>query len=169
MNNILDGYSKEEIENLAIKQLQVTEQETTLKIEKIDKEYKKHNKQAVMRAVKNGAIMVMFVGIVLSSDSNLSRFGTEDITAIFDKALEFASKLPDGEILVSIYTQTFDAFIKVVDTIGLMGIILASKSINFVTTTLKDTTKSIKIKKELSELKQMLENKQLNNNHKNSI
>ena len=169
MNNILDGYSKEEIESLAIKQLQDNEQETILKIEKIDKEYKKHNKQAVMRAVKNGAIIVMFVGIVLSSDSNISRFGTEDITAIFDRVIQFASELPESEMLVATYTQVFDTFIKVVDKIGLMGIILASKSINFVSSTLKDTTKSVKIKKELLELKQMLENKNLNNAHKNSI
>ena len=169
MSNILDGYSKEEIENLAIQQLQNNEQETTLKIEKIDKEYKKHNKQAVMRAVKNGAIIIMFVGIVLSSDSNISRFGTDDITAILDKVIQFASQLPESEMIVAMYTQMFDTFIKVVDTIGLMGIILASKSINFVLSTLKDTTKSVKIKKELSELKQMLENKNLNNAHKNSI
>ena len=169
MSNILDGYSKEEIENLAIQQLQSNEQETTLKIEKIDKEYKKHNKQAVMRAVKNGAIIIMFVGIVLSSDSNISRFGTDDITAILDKVIQFASQLPESEMIVAMYTQMFDTFIKVVDTIGLMGIILASKSINFVLSTLKDTTKSVKIKKELSELKQMLENKNLNNAHKNSI
>jgi len=45
-----------------------------------------------------------------------------------------------------------------------MGMILATKSVKFITTTLKDSRKSIKIKKELQELEEKLTNKEMENN-----
>lgn len=79
MKDILDGYSKEEIEALAIKQLESNnKEEDILKIEKIDKEYKRHNSKTVTKAIINGATIFLCIAIVLNSDSNISNFGTKN-------------------------------------------------------------------------------------------
>lgn len=160
MNDILKNYSQEEIEELAIKELENENNQTKFKITKIDKEYKKHNKQAITRAIVNGTIILLCVGIVLSSDSNLSNFGTEDLSNIFNNITEMASNLPKSDILVAVYAKMFDRINYIIDKIGLMGIILASKSIKFILTSVKDVRKSTLIKNELNELKNKLENKE---------
>lgn len=160
MNDILKNYSQEDIEELAIKELENENNQTTFKIVKIDKEYKKHNKQAITRAIFNGTIILLCAGIVLGSDSNLSNFGTEDLSNIFNNMTEIASTLSKSDILVAVYTKMFDGINYIIDKIGLMGVILASKSIKFVLSSVRDVKKSLVIKKELNELKNKLENKE---------
>ena len=158
MNDILKNYSQEEIEELAIKELENENNAATFKITKIDKEYKKHNKQAITRAIINGTIILLCTGIVLGSDSNLSDFGTEDLTNIFNNITEMATNLPKSDILVATYAKMFDGINYIIDKIGLIGIILASKSIKFILTSVRDVKKSIAIKNELDELQNKSEN-----------
>ena len=142
MNDILKNYPQEKIEELAIKELENEDNQTTFRITKIDKEYKKHNKQAITKAIVNGTIILLCAGVVLSSDSNLSNFGTEDLSSIFNNITEMASNLPKSEVLVAVYTRMFDGINYIIDKIGLMGIMLASKSIKFVQTSVKEVRKS---------------------------
>ena len=157
MNDILKNYTQEEIEELALKSLETEATETTLQITKIDKDYKKHNQQAVTRAIMNGATILVCASIVLSSDSNLSSFGTEDLANLFHQITEIASYLPKSDILVAVYTKLFDGVSAIIDKIGLVGILLACKSINFILTSVKDIKKTFIMKEELKELKQKLE------------
>lgn len=165
MNDIIKKYSQEEIEELAIKELENENNQTTLKIVKIDKEYKKHNKKAITRAIFNGTVILMCAGIVLSSNSNLSKFGTEDLINFFDNITQIFSALPKSDILVAVYAKMFDGINFIVDKIGIMGIILATKSIKFVLSTVKDTKKTLEMKKELFDLKQIIEEKNRINNY----
>ncbi len=71
-----------------------------------------------------------------------------------------ASNLPKSDALIAVYTKMFDGINYIIDKIGLMGIILASKSIKFILTSVKDVRKSLLIKNELNELKNKLENKE---------
>ena len=161
MNDILKEYTKEEIEALAIKQIENNnlEENSTLKIIKIDKEYKKHNRQAVTRAIINGSIILLCAGIVLSSNSNISSFGTEELKNIFDSFTQSVSNLPlpKSDLLVAIYTKMFDGINYIIEKIGLMGIVLATKSIKFVLSSVKDTRQTLKMKKELLDLKKSVE------------
>lgn len=167
MNEILKSLSQEEIESLAIKQLEspMFEDEASLKIIKVDKEYKKHNKKAVAKAIMNASIILIFAGIVISSDSNISSFGTKELSEVFDNVLNTVSFLPQSDIIVAVYTTMFEGINKTIDTIGLMGLIIAVKSVNFVLSTFKDTKQSLKIKKELTELKEKLEAKEITSGH----
>lgn len=158
MNDRLKNYSQEEIEELAIKELENEKSETTFKITKIDKEYKKHNKQAVRTAIVNGTMILLCTGVVLGSDSNLSNFGTEDLLNIFNNIIEIAPSFPKSDILIGIYAKMFDGINYIIDRMGLMGIILASKSIKFILTSVGDIKKSLLIKQELNELQKKLEN-----------
>ncbi len=166
-NEILKDYSQEEIEALAIKQLENDDfdEDIPLKITKIDKEYKRHNTKAITKAIINGTIILTCAGIVLSSDATLSNFGTDDLMNVFDKITQSMSFLPGSDTFIAVYTKMFDGISSIIDKMGLMGIILASKSVKFVLLTIKDTKKTIKIKKELSELKKTIEEKQLDNNY----
>lgn len=166
-NEILKDYSQEEIEALAIKQLENDdfEGDMTLKITKIDKEYKRHNTKAITKAIINGTFILICAGIVLNSDATLSNFGTDDLMNVFNKITQSISFLPGSDIISAVYTKMFDDISSIMDKMGLMGIILASKSVKFVLSTVKDTKKTVKIKKELSDLKKTIEEKQLNSNY----
>ena len=102
---------------------------------------------------------------MLSSDATLSNFVNDDFMNVFVKITQSMSFLPGSVILIAVYTKMFDGISSIIDKMGLMGIILASKSVKFVLSTIKDTKKTIKIKKELSELKKTIEEKQLDNNY----
>lgn len=167
MNDLLKDYSQQEIEGLAIKQLENNnfEENIPIKIKKIDTEYKRHNKKAITKAILNGSIILLCASIVLNSDSNISNFGTEDLTNIFDNIVQTVSTLPKSDVLVAVYTKMFDGINFIIDKIGLMGIILATKSIKFVLSTVKDTKKTLKMKKELLDLKQSIEEKNITSNY----
>ena len=91
MNNILDDYSQEEIEALALKQLESDSdkkiEETSMSIIKIDKEYKKHNSNAVKKAIFNGSVILLCAGIFLNSDPNILEFGSEDLTFLYENEI----------------------------------------------------------------------------------
>lgn len=163
MDNVLKNYTQEEIEKLAIKQLENQQEDISFKIMKIDKEYKKHNRQTVMKIIYNGTIISLCLGVVLNSNSSISEFGTEDLTNLFNHLINFASSLPESDLLVSAYTYMFNGINEIIDKIGLVGIILASKSIKFILTTLKDTKKSLDIKRELILLNNKINNVNLEN------
>lgn len=167
MNDKLKDYSQEEIEELALKQLESNdfEENTSLKIEKIDREYKKHNKKAITRAIKNGTIILMCAGVVLNSDSNIASFGTEDLRNIFDGITKTVSLLPMSEPLVAVYSKMFDGINSIIDNLGLAGIILASKAVKFVLSTAKDTKQTLKMRKELLDLKQAIGEDEKKDNH----
>lgn len=164
MNDILKKYSQKEIEELVIIGMESKITQTTFKITEIDKKYKKHNRQSVKRAIINGTIILLCVGIVLVSDSNLSDFGTEDLLNIFNNIVSIEngliSNFPKSDILIAVYAKMFDGINYIIDKLGLMGIILASKSIKFILTSVRDVHKSLIIKNELNELKNKLGNKE---------
>lgn len=161
MNDILKGYTQEEIEAFAIRQLENNdlEENTTFKITKIDKEYKKHNQRAVSKAIINGSTILLCAYIVLSSDSNISSFGTEDLQNIFDSMTQLVSYLPKSDLLIAIYTKMFDGLNYIIDKMGLVGIILATKSIKFLLSTVKDAKQTLRMRRELLELKKVFEEK----------
>ena len=156
MNEILNGYTEEEIEELAIKQINFENEEITLKIENIDKEYKKHNKKTVSKAILNGSLILIISGIVLNSNSAISEFGTEDLNEVFDKLTNAVSFLPQSDLLISIYARMFDGLNIIIDKVGIVGLILATKAIKFVLSIIKDTKKGLCMKKELLELEAKL-------------
>lgn len=153
MKEILQNYTKEEIEALALKQLENENNEEILKVEKIDKEYKKHNKRAVMRAIINGSMIMIFSGIIMNSEADLASFGTEDISNIIDSITSNLEFLPGSEIINYVYAKMFEGLNKLIDQIGIMGLIIASRSIKFVLSSFKDTKKSLDMKKEIQILK----------------
>ena len=51
----------------------------------------------------------------------------------------------------------FDGINYIIEKIGLMGIVLATKSIKFILTSVKDARKTLKMKQELRELKESIE------------
>lgn len=162
MNDILKKYTQEEIEKLALKQLENKEfsSEVTLKIEKIDKEYKKHNRTAVINALANGSMIAIFVGIILNSESNIADFDTDAVMNIFDDLTVKLSILPKSEILIGVYSKMFDGLNLIIEKMGLVGFILATKSIKFVMSSVKDVRKSIQLKNELLYLEEQLKEKE---------
>ena len=162
MNEILKKYTKEEIEKLALKQVECEEvfSEETLKIEKIDKEYKKHNQTAVINALANGSMIAIFIGIILNSESNIADFDTDTIIDIFDDLTIKLSLLPKSEILIGVYSKMFDGLNLIIEKIGLVGLVLATKSIKFVMNSTKDVRKSIQLKNELVYLEEQLKEKE---------
>lgn len=168
MNDILKNYTQEEIEALAIKQIENNnlEENSTLKIIEIDKEYKKHNRQAVKRAIFNGSVILLCVWIVLNSNSNISSFGTEDLKNIFDSFTQLVSNLPlpKSDLLAAFYAKMFDGINYIIEKIGLMGIVLATKSIKFILSSVKDTRQTLKMKQELLDLKESIEKMETVNN-----
>lgn len=162
MNDILKSYTQKEIEELALKQLE-TENVVTqeiLKIERIDKEYKKHNRNAVLNALANGSMIAVFIGIILNSNSNIANFGTDDILNIFNDLSDKLSILPKSEILIGVYSKMFNCLNLIIEKIGLIGIILANKSIKFVIKSVGDIRKSQQLKSELLYLKKQLKEKE---------
>lgn len=162
MNDILKSYTQKEIEELALKQLE-TENVVTqeiLKIERIDKEYKKHNRNAVLNALANGSMIAVFIGIILNSNSNIANFGTDDILNIFNDLSDKLSILPKSEILIGVYSKMFNCLNLIIEKIGLIGIILANKSIKFVIKSVGDIRKSQQLKSELLYLKEQLKEKE---------
>ncbi len=161
MNNILDDYSQEEIEALALKQLESDSdkkiEETSMSIVKIDKEYKKHNSNAVKKAVFNGSVILLCAGIFLNADPNILEFGSEDLTFLYENVINTISGLPKSDILIAVYSKMFEGINNIVDEIGIVGLVLVIKSFKFVVSTVSDGKKALKMKKELSDLTKILE------------
>lgn len=161
MKNVLLNYSQEEIEQLALKQLEIENKEdNNLKIVKIDKEYKKHNIKSVTKALANASIILFGMSIVMNSNTNMSEININDI---IDFANNMVAKLPflsqkQEDIVLGIYSKMFDGLSNVISELGLIGIILVSKSIRLVSSITKDTVNGIKMKKELEVLKNLVEN-----------
>lgn len=128
----------------------------TLKIVKIDKEYKKHNKKAITNAILNGTIILLFSWIIIDSNVNISNFGTEELSNLCNKIISYASFLPKSEILIAVYSCFFNGVNEIIDKLGLTGIILVSKSVKFILKGMKDTKKSLQIKEELYLLKEKI-------------
>lgn len=164
MNEILNGYTEEEIEELAIKQINFENEELIFKIENIDKEYKKHNKKAVSKAILNGSLILIISAFVMNTNSSISEFGTEDLNEIFEQLTNAVSFLPQSDLLISIYARMFEGLNIIIDKIGIVGLILATKSVKLVLSIAKDTKKGLCMKKELLELEAKLnkENKLTN-------
>lgn len=161
MNDILKNYSQDEIELLALQQLEegTLEETATLKIVKIDKEYKKHNSKAITSAIINAGVILLLSSIVLNSESNMARFSVDDISLLFDDILNQVQKITDNELLLTIYAKMFDSVNAIIEKIGLIGLILVTRSCKLILQTVKDTKKTLKMKKELKELQQIVEKK----------
>lgn len=164
MDYNLEDYTKEEIEALALKSLKTSETEEehlNLKITNIDKEYKKHKKESVKRALKNGTAILIIVTAILNSNADISSFATEDLSILFNNIsvsiIDFASYLPASDLLVIIYAKMFEGVDFVINKLGIVGLLIASKSVKFVIHSFKDTKKGAQIKAELAELKEKLE------------
>ncbi len=162
---MLKNYSQEEIEELATQQLL----DKKLKIVKINKEYKKHNRKTVSKAILNGSIVLICACIVLNSNPNISNFGTEAMKDMLTDISQFTNFFPKTmpfDILAACYVKAFEGLNYIIDKFGMMGVFLASQSIRFILSTVSDTIKTLRIKKELLALKRISENNKTSNHIK---
>lgn len=164
MNEILSNYSQEEIEQLALKQIESENFENqNLKIKKIDKEYKKHNVKAVTKALTNASIIFMCSYIVMNSNVNMADLKMEDIvTSANDIMYNYSLLFGDqSEFVMGLYSKVFEGLSKIISELGLIGFILSIKAVKFVKSITQDTIKGIKMKQELETLKDIVEKEKL--------
>lgn len=161
--DVLEGYTSEEIEEIARKHIesQRTERkELRLKISKIDKNYRKHNEQAVIRAISNGAVIIGLSAILMKSNINISEFGNDTVTELINQSYEWINQLtnniPMGDMASTIYAKMMGILEIAIDKFGIFGIALANRAVSFVTDSIKDGIKTIKTKKEINMLKDRL-------------
>lgn len=138
MNELLKNYTQEEIENLAVKQLE-SEKATVYRIQKIDKDYKKHHAKAVGRALYNGVIIVALAGIVVQTGTDLAKFNTGDIVKSLNGMTHYLSQLPYSERLVQSFQNFSREGSKIIQGIGLGGLILLSRTTSFIRNIVRDT------------------------------
>ena len=162
--DVLEGYTTEEIQELArihLGQQEKDRQEWNLKIKKIDKKYKEHNKRSVINAISTGSIIVALSIVFMKSDVNISDFWSQELynmlSGFNSEFVELMKKFPFGDLGASIYTKIMTGLETFIDDYGIMGAILASRSVSFITSTISNASKSIKMKRELNELQNKLE------------
>ena len=161
--DVLEGYTSEEIEELARKHIEYQKKEgkeLRLKISKIDKNYRKHNERAVIRAITNGTMIIGLSAVLMKSNINISEFGNDTITELINQSYEWINQLTDnipmGDMVSTIYAKIMGILETAVDKVGIIGIVLANRAVSFVTDTVKDGVKTIKTKKEINMLKDKL-------------
>jgi len=155
INDILNSYTREEIETLALKQLEI-QKEDILKIKKINKEYKEHNKKSIYKAITNGTMILLIAGIVMTTNTKISDIGTNEILNVLNDLSDKLSALPKSEIIVDSYTKSYEILNLIVEKLGLLGIVLISKTINWIINSINDSTKSIKMKHEIEKLQEKI-------------
>ncbi len=94
--------------------------------------------------------------LVFSSNSTISSFGKEDLINSIDELQNLIPNLPFIEYLNMVYSYLFNGIKELVDKLGIMGLLLASKSINFVLTSIKDSKRVMNIKEEINLLEEEL-------------
>ena len=94
--------------------------------------------------------------LVFSSNSTISSFGKEDLINSIDELQNLIPNLPFIEYLNMVYSYLFNGIKGLVDKLGIMGLLLASKSINFVLTSIKDSKRVMNIKEEINLLEEEL-------------
>ena len=133
--DVLEGYTTEEIQAIA----------------------RKHNERAVINAISNGAIIMVLSTILMRSDINISEIADDKITEIINESYQWinqiADNLPMGDMVSSIYAKLMGIMEMAIDKVGVIGITLASKSVSFVMDTITDGTKTVKMKKEIEEIR----------------
>ena len=144
-DNLLYGYSEEEIKAFAKAHLNDEKQKaekTTFKIEQIEKEVKTEKKKAISRAVLNASVILLIAGSLMNADSTITNVLTDELSTLAERF----SYLPIMEPTVAIFNQVIERF-------GAVGIILASKSTLLLARGIKDTKKIMKMNDELSTIK----------------
>ena len=167
-SDVLKNYTDEEIREFATKYLIRGEPELgandEYKITQINKQYRNHNTKAIGKAVLNTSLILGLTAIVMNSDSNMANFGTSDILSVMNSlelgAMNLASSFPSliSDIVTPIYSHTFDGINRAIAPMGVIGIVLATKSVKLVTNSLKDSKKANDMKKEMTLLKEQLSN-----------
>ena len=160
----LDGYTTEQIEELARKYIEnrsTEKKELKLKITKIDKDYRKHNERAVITAITNGTVIIALAAVIMKSDINISEFGNDRVMELINESYEWVNQITDnipmGDMASTIYTKLMGVLEIVIDKIGIVGIALANRALSFITSTVKDGVKTVKMKKQINELERKLE------------
>lgn len=166
MDEKLNGLTDDEIRNLAKKQLELQNQEQEeleLKIVSMDKEFKKEKSNVITKAIYNGMFVALMSYLVLTSESQISDFET---TNLIDSAQNLADNLttafqniPTFEIATVILSKGIEGINYIIEKVGIMGYVLANRSINLVLGTVKNSIKVNKIKREIDELKKIIEGK----------
>ena len=161
--DVLDGYTTEQIEELARKYIEnrnVEKKELKLKIAKIDKNYRKHNERAVITAITNGTVIIALAAVFMKSDINISEFGNDRVMQLINESYEWvnqiADNIPMGDMVSTIYAKLMGVLEIVIDKIGVIGIILANRAISLATNTVKNGIKTVKMKKEMEEIREKL-------------
>ena len=162
--DVLDGYTTEQIEEIARKHIEnrnAEKKELKLKITKIDKDYRKHNERAIITAVTNGTVIIALAAVLMKSDINISEVGNDRVMQLINESYEWVNQITDnipmGDMASTIYAKLMGVLEIVIDKIGVIGIILANRAISFVTSTIKDGVKTVKMKKQINELERKLE------------
>lgn len=132
------------------------ENEKRYKIVHLDKEYKKNNKKLITAAIFNASVLALMTLVVIKQDSNLP---TTDINSLITTLEEMINNinLPFFDSVKACYAALFDGIRKIMDELGVLGVLLASKAVNFAIKITKGTIKSLKIKNELKQLQSIKE------------
>lgn len=130
------------------------DEEQRYKIVKLDKEYKNGNQKLVLQACFNASVMALMTLLILKQDANLT---STDINGLITSLEELVNgvDLPLFEPLKVVYASLFDGVKNVIDQLGILGVCLASKAVNFVIKITKGTVKQVRIKKELESLQKV--------------
>ena len=103
----------------------------------------------------------MLKGARMKSDINISEFGNDRVIQLINESYEWVNQITDnipmGDMASTIYAKLMGVLEIVIVKIGVIGIILANRAISFVTSTVKDGVKTVKMKKQINELERKLE------------
>jgi hypothetical protein len=157
---ILDLYTQEEILDLAKKQLSQGKNEVAqleFSITKIDKDYKIHNAKAITKALVNGGLVILFASIILNSNSDVSRFGNQDLINLVDSIAAKMNFSPFAKNMNEIiYPFTFGLLNNLIEKLGIIGLVIAVKSMKLITNSVNDARKSIIMRNELNLLNEKM-------------
>lgn len=162
--DVLEGYTTEEIQEIARKHIEsrrTERKDLILKINKIDKEYRKHNEHAVIRGITNGTLIIALSAVLMRNDMNISEIANDKIIQMINESYErinqITDNIPMGEITSVVYAKVMGIAEVAIEKIGIVGIILASKAVSFVTDTVSDGIKTVKMKKEMNSIRDKIE------------
>ncbi len=152
----MENLTKEQIEQLAMKQLEERD-EWELEIKKIDKDYKKNNKNIISYAIGNASMIILLTGVFFSSDLDLTEFGTERAITLIDELSNWLGNIMDDFLLDDkasiIFMKLMNILEIIIDRIGIVGVVLANRAISLITNVISKGIKSDKMKKEIEKLK----------------
>lgn len=142
--------------------LMINDHNICFKIDKIDKSYKESKKSLIEKSIISGATIALFAYMFLKVNPNIEFFDIDSLKENCDNyfvpMLEKMNILNLDNLTLTVYTASFNFVQRIINSIGQSGIIVASSALAFILNCSSNTIKTLKIRKELNELQQKLEN-----------